>query len=104
MKRKVMNESWLLIKEHKMSKSDALKQGWLLAKTYQAMKTRKYAMFEFLKTDGKTIRRAIGTLNPIYTPPTKGVRTPPPSTQVFFDVEKGEWRSFRKANLLRILM
>ena len=99
-----MNESWFLIREHKMSKRDALKQGWLLAKTYKAMATRKYAMFEFLKTDGKTIRKAIGTLNPLYTPPTKGVRTPPPSTQVFFDVEKGEWRSFRKANLLRILM
>ena len=99
-----MNESWCLIREHKMNKSDALRQGWLLAKNHKAMVTRKYVMFEFLKTDGKTIRRAMGTLNPLFTPPTKGLRTPPPTTQVFFDVEKGEWRSFRKANLLRILM
>lgn len=104
MKKKAMIESWILMKNYKMSKSDALKQGWLLAKNHNAMRTRKYAMFEFLKTDGKTIRKAIGTINPMFVPPTKGLRTPPPTTQVFFDVEKGEWRSYRKANLLRIIM
>ena len=104
MKRRAMKESWMLVKEYKMNKSDALRQGWLLAKVHHAMLTRKYAMFEFLKTDGKTIRKAIGTINPMFTPPTKGTRTPPPTTQVFFDVEKGEWRSFRKVNFIRILM
>jgi hypothetical protein len=104
MKRKAMNESWVLIKNYKMNRSDALKQGWLLAKNHNAMKTRKYVMFEFLKTDGKTIRRALGTINPMFVPPTKGLRTPPPTTQVFFDVEKGEWRSYRKTNLLRIIL
>ena len=104
MKRKAMNESWILMKNYKMSKSEALKQGWLLAKNHNAMRTRKYVIFEFLKTDGKTIRKALGTINPMFVPPTKGLRTPPPTTQVFFDVEKGEWRSYRKSNLLRILM
>lgn len=104
MKTKAMNESWTLIKEYKMSKSKALKQGWLLAKTYKQMTTRKYVMFEFLKADGKTIRRAMGTLHPLFIPPTKGQRVPPQTTQVFFDIECGEWRSYRKSNLLRILM
>lgn len=104
MKTKAMNESWVLIKNHKMNKSDALRQGWLLAKNHHAMRTRKSVMFEFLKTDGKTIRKALGTINPMFVPPTKGLRTPPPTTQVFFDVEKNEWRSYRKSNLLRILM
>lgn len=104
MKTKAMNESWILEKNYKMNRSDALKQGWLLAKNHHAMRTRKYVMFEFLKTDGETIRRAFGTINPMFVPPTKGLRTPPPTTQVFFDVQKGEWRSYRKSNLLRILM
>lgn len=104
MKRKAMAESHTLAKCFGMNKSDALRQGWQLARVTHAMRTRKYCMFEFLKTDGKTIRKAIGTLNPLFTLPVRGLRTPPPSTQVFFDVEKGEWRSFRKSNLLRILM
>lgn len=104
MKTKAMNESWVLIKNYKMNKSDALKQGWLLAKNHNAMRTREYVMFEFLKTDGKTIRKALGTINPMFVPPTKGLRTPPPTTQVFFDVEKGEWRSYRKSNLIRIIL
>lgn len=104
MKRKAMTESHTLAKCFGMNKSDALRQGWQLARVTHAMRTRKYCMFEFLKTDGKTIRKAIGTLNPLFTPPVRGLRTPPPSTQVFFDVQKGEWRSFRKSNLLRILM
>ena len=99
-----MLESWILEKNFKMNRSESLKQGWLLAKNHNMMKTRKYVIFEFLKTDGKTIRKALGTLNPYFIPPTKGLRTPPPTTQVFFDVEKGEWRCYRKSNLLRILM
>ena len=95
MKTKAMIESWILEKNYKMNRSDALKQGWLLAKNHHAMRTREYAVFEFLKTDGKTIRKALGTINPMFVPPT---------TQVFFDVEKNEWRSYRKANLLRILL
>ena len=99
-----MLESWILEKNYKMNRSDSLKQGWLLARNHKMMSTRKYVIFEFLKTDGKTIRKALGTLNPYFVPPTKGLRTPPPTTQVFFDVEKGEWRCYRKSNLLRILM
>lgn len=104
MKRKAMKEAHTLRTHFNFSKSDALRQGWLLAKTYKQMTTRKYVIFEFLKTDGKTIRRAFGILNPYFVPPTRGLRTPPPTTQVYFDMEKHEWRSFRKSNLLRILM
>lgn len=75
MKTKAMQESWVLIKNYKMNKSDALKQGWLLAKNHHAMRTRKSVMFEFLKTDGKTIRKALGTINPMFVPPTRGLRT-----------------------------
>lgn len=104
MKRQAMHEAWGLISRDHYTKSDALRQGWLLARTHHAMRTRKYVRFEFLKTDGKTIRKAFGTLNPFFIPPTQGLRTPPPSTQVYFDMEKHEWRSFRKTNLLRLLL
>lgn len=103
MKSKAMLESWILEKNYKMNRSDSLKQGWLLARNHKMMSTREFVIFEFLKTDGKTLRKAIGTINPSLVPPTKGLRTPPPTTQVFFDVEKGEWRSYRKSNFLRIL-
>lgn len=104
MKRQAMHEAWGLISRDHYTKSDALRQGWLLAKTRSLMTERKYIMFEFLKADGKTIRRAFGTLNPLFIPPVQGTRTPPPSTQVYFDMEKHEWRSFRKTNLLRVLL
>lgn len=104
MKRNAMTEANTLAKCFGMNKSDALRQGWKLARVTHAMRTRKYVIFEFLKTDGKTIRRAMGTLHPLFTPPVQGTRTPPPSTQVYFDMEKHEWRSFRKTNLLRVLL
>ena len=104
MKRNAMKESWVLIKHCGFTKADALRQGWLIARAQHYMKTRKYCYFEFLKTDGKTYRKAFGTINPHFTPPTKGARTTPPTQQVFFDMEKKEWRSFRKSNLVRILM
>ena len=98
-----MIESWILEKNYKMNRSDALKQGWLLAKNHHAMRTQVFSVFEFLKTDGKTIRKALGTINPMFVPPTKGLRTPPPTTQVFFDVEKNAWRSFNMERLESIL-
>ena len=97
-----MNEAHILRASHKFSKSEALRKGWILAKTHHAMRTHEVTIFEFLKTDG-TLRRAFGTLHPNVIPPTRGLRTPPPTTQVFYDVEKNEWRSFRKANILRII-
>lgn len=95
MKRKAMQESWVLIKHCGFTKADALRQGWLLARAQYYMRTRKYCYFEFLKTDGVTYRKAMGTINPSFIPPTQ---------QVYFDMEKKEWRSFRKSNLVRILM
>lgn len=92
------------MKRKAMTEANTLAKCWQLARVTHAMRTRKYVIFEFLKTDGKTIRRAMGTLHPLFTPPVRGLRTPPPSTQVFFDAEKREWRSFRKSNFLRILM
>lgn len=60
--------------------------------------------FEYQKVDG-TIRRACGTLRPDLLPPTntESNRRPNAALQVYFDLEKQEFRCFRKANLLKIL-
>ena len=97
-----MNESWFFMREHKMNKREALKQAWLVVKMKNAMQT-KIVEFEFLKTDGKTIRKAIGTLHPNVIPATKGTGYKPSKTvQVFFDTEINEWRCFKKANLISV--
>lgn len=58
--------------------------------------------FDFLKSDG-TIRHAYGTLKAEIVPETKGTgRKPNESLQTYYDVEKQEWRCFKKANLLKI--
>lgn len=101
MKKRVMNESWFFIKEHKMKKSEALRQAWLVVKVREAM-TKESVEFEFLKTDNKTMRKAFGTLHPNVIPAIKGTgRKPNDSVQVFFDTEINEWRSFKKSNLIR---
>lgn len=41
MKRKAMQESWVLVKHFGFTKADALRQGWLIAKTQHLMQTRK---------------------------------------------------------------
>lgn len=101
MKKKVMNESWFFIREHKMNKSEALRQAWLVVKVREAM-THGCVEFEFMKTDNKTIRKALGTLHPNVIPAIKGTeRKPNNSVQVFFDTEINEWRCFKKSNLIR---
>ena len=98
-----MTESWMLIRHYKMHKSDALRQGWLIAKVRNEMSNRVIA-FEYLKKDG-TIRHALGTLQTKYIPEIKGVkRATNPEVQVYYDAQKNEWRCFKKANLVRVII
>ena len=60
--------------------------------------------FCFRKIDG-TIREAVGTLLDIVVPATKGSaqgKKTNDDVQVYFDTEKNEYRSFKKANLISI--
>lgn len=60
--------------------------------------------FAFKKENGE-VREAVGTLNPSYIERAlrgKGVRKVKKATQVYYDVEKNEWRSFRVENLIGI--
>jgi hypothetical protein len=56
--------------------------------------------FRYTKLDG-TIREAVGTLKSDMLPPMSGGGRPTPDcNQLYFDVEKQSYRSFRKDNLL----
>lgn len=101
MNKRAMIESWILEKSYKMSRSESLRQGWLISRNSWKMRDG-VSEFEFLKTDGTTIRHALGTLNPMVIPPIKGIKSTPKTQQVFFDIEKQEWRSYRKTNLLKV--
>lgn len=95
----VMNLAWQFVKRNGMSMSEALKTAWQNFKLKARMRVG-IAKFYFRKIDG-TIREAYGTLKETLTPMVKGVsRKQNESVQVYFDTEKQEWRSFKKANLL----
>ncbi len=61
--------------------------------------------FKFLKVDG-TIREAVGSLNLDYigieNKPKGGGKPKPENIQVFFDMEKMQWRSYKKEYLIEI--
>ena len=58
--------------------------------------------FTFTKVGGTT-RIARGTLRIDVLPQTKGTGRPTPENiQVYYDVDKKSWRSFKKNNLIEI--
>ena len=66
---------------------------------YEELKKRD-VRFKFLKKDG-TIRDAYGTLHKDVIPPTMGTGRPLGfGLQLFFDLERMSYRSFKKENLI----
>ena len=58
--------------------------------------------FSYEKSNGE-IRNATGTLIKEKCPPISGCGKPTPShLQLYFDIEKGAWRCFRKDKLIDI--
>ena len=99
--KKVMQLAWLFVKKNGYTLSEALKVAWANVKLHAAMQTR-IVKFYFQKVDG-TIREAFGTLKSSILPPAKeSGRTPNPTCQVYYDTEKEAYRSFKKANLVRV--
>lgn len=93
---------WQFIKRNGYSKAEALKCAWLNFKLRIALHARKVVKFYFQKVDG-TIREAFGTLKAEALPQSSGTgRRASDLVQVYFDTERNEYRSFKKANLLRL--
>lgn len=100
--REVMNLAWQLIKRNGFSMSEALKCAWVNFKLKAQMKS-KIVKFYFQKVDG-SVREAFGTLNEKLMPATKGTdrRAKNDTVTTYWDTEVGEFRCFKKANLLKI--
>lgn len=101
-KTEIMQQAWQFVKRNGFSISEALKVAWRNIKVKMMMKKR-IVKFYFLKVDG-SIREAYGTLKENLIPATVGSdRKRNDTVQTYFDTEKGEWRCFKKANLMNIV-
>ncbi len=101
-KTEIMQLAWQFVKRNGFSMSEALKVAWRNIKVKMMMKKR-IVKFYFLKVDG-SIREAYGTLKENLIPATVGSdRKRNDTVQTYFDTEKGEWRCFKKANLMNIV-
>ena len=85
--------AWQMVKRNGCSMSEALKT---------AMKER-IVKFYFQKVDG-SIREAYGTLKDSLLPDSKGTdsRKKSDTVQTYFDTERGEYRCYKVANLVKI--
>lgn len=100
--REVMSLAWQMVKKNGFSMSEALKTAWANLKLKSEMKKR-IVKFYFKKVDG-SVREAYGTLNEKLMPAITGTdkRTKNDTVQTYFDTERGEFRCFKKANLMSI--
>lgn len=98
----VMCLAWQMVKRNGYSMSEALKTAWMNIKLKAAIKER-IVKFYFQKVDG-SIREAYGTLKDSLLPDSKGTdsRKKSDTVQTYFDTERGEFRCFKKANLIKI--
>lgn len=98
----VMRLAWQMIKRNGYSMSEALKTAWMNIKLKAAIKER-IVKFYFQKVDG-SIREAYGTLKDSMLPDSKGTdsRKKSDTVQTYFDTERGEYRCYKVANLVKI--
>lgn len=100
-RKEVMQLAWQFVKRNGFTLKEALQVAWCNLKLVKEFEN-KIVKFYFRKVDG-TVREAYGTLMKDVVPPVRGTEKKKNDTvQVFFDTEKTEWRSFKKANLLSI--
>lgn len=96
----IMTLAWSFVRKNGYTMSEAMKCAWANIKL-RAQLSKRIVEFYFRKVDG-TLRQAFGTLMGERVPQTKGTKRTADSCQVYFDTEKGEWRCFKKCNLVRI--
>lgn len=97
----VMSLAWQFVKRNGMSMSEALKCAWRNIKM-RAMMMQRIVKFYYQKVDG-SIREAYGTLKVDLLPRhEESGRKKNDTVQVYFDTEIGEWRCYKKANLIKI--
>lgn len=98
----VMTLAWQFVHTNNFDMSQALKLAWVNLRLKNEMENR-IVRFRFVRVDG-IVREASGTLDERVVPAPKGndTRTKSDAVQVYYDIERGGFRSFRKVNLLSI--
>lgn len=95
----VMSLAWVFVHKNGYTMSLAMKVAWANYKLEQKMKNR-IVRFYYRKVSGG-VREAFGSLQEQLLPPTKQTgRHTNEGVFVYFDTECGNWRSFKRANLL----
>lgn len=99
--KEIMSLAWSFVRKNGYTMSEALKVAWLNMKLKMQMK-QKIVRFYYRKVSGE-IREAFGSLQENLLPETKGAgRKTNDTLFTYFDTERGEYRSFKRANLLSI--
>ena len=99
----IMSLAWQFVKQNGFTLSDALKCAWRNVKLHNEMQSG-IVHFVFRKVDGVTMRDAYGTLKADVIPPTDGKQrtTNPRTHKVYYDTERGDWRCFKRCNLVKV--
>ncbi len=96
-----MAMAWRFFRITGQAFGECLRLAWQNFKLVAAMRAR-IVKFYFRKVDG-SIREAWGTLRADLIPPTTGDdRKRNDTVQTYFDTERGEYRCFKKLNLVSI--
>lgn len=99
--REIMQLCWQFIKRNGFTLSHALKTAWANIKLKEDM-NKRIVKFYYQKIDG-SLREAYGTLQTKILPPTQGSgKKRNDNIFIYFDTEKSEYRSFKRANLIKL--
>lgn len=97
-----MTEANALVKSARMNRSDAMKQGYKIAKIYAAFAAGAMATFTFLKADGtERTANALPARTGEYLVKGTG-RVTPKANILFVDADLGEFRSCVKARIITV--
>ena len=97
----IMRSAWRFFRITGDCFSECLRKAWANFKLVAAMRVRT-VKFYFRKVDG-AIREAYGTLRPDAIPATASDdRKRNDTVQTYFDIERQEYRCFKKLNIIAI--
>lgn len=101
-RRTVMTEANALVKGGTMTRGQAMRQGYKIARLYALFAAGALATITFVKADGTT-RKAQALPPKVGTDLVRGTGNNQPRTNVlYWDVGKQEFRAFRKERLLTV--
>nr|DAO79822.1 MAG TPA: hypothetical protein [Caudoviricetes sp.] len=103
--REIMNDAHRIFHVTGESFSSSLKKAWQLAKLAKAMRTNVVQFF-YIKASTGELRQAFGTLQEsVIAGLVKGVgRKPNENLMTYYDKEAHGFRSFKKFNLVKVIL